>query len=92
MTKDTMGGPGLSMGNKGQGGAEHQDNGLRAQGGTKAGQRITANKVKGVGHCRTLQGPRGRQGRENILGNIHVRGKRGGEANWPIREVELGYI
>lgn len=32
-------------------------------------------------------GPMGEQGGENIPGNIHVRGKRAGEANGP-----LGYI
>lgn len=57
-------------------------NGLSAQGSAEVGQGMAANRVKGAGHCGN-RGPMGKQGRENILGVIHIRkkGQRGQRAN-----------
>lgn len=57
-------------------------NGLRARGDIEVGQGVAANGVKGTGHCSNM-GPVGKQGRENILGHIHIRRKgwRGQQAN-----------
>lgn len=51
---------------------------------------MTSNRVKGGGALQEM-GPMGKQGRENVLGNIHVREK-GWGGQRPTREPELGHI
>lgn len=64
--------------------------GLGLRGSTKAGQKIAANRVRGVGHRQN--GANGHAGKKEHFRLHTYNGKRGGDANRPTREEELGYI